>query len=64
MRVEPIDADQKIELVGQARDRVVGDPYQGGGLAAANLRSDRAGQQPLPTGQARRFQQEIRNNFV
>ena len=57
--VEPVDADQKVEAVGQAFDRVVGKAQQGGRLAAADLRAHGAGKQAMPAGGAGRLQQAV-----
>ena len=57
--IQPVDADQEVELVGQAFDRVDGQAQQRRRFTAADLRAHGAGKQPMPAGGAGRFEQGI-----
>ena len=57
--IEPVDADQQVELIGQAFDRFDGQAEQGGLLAAAVLGTHGSGENPQQAGGTGRFEQEI-----
>jgi hypothetical protein len=57
LRIVPIDADQEVEAIRVALDRMRREAEEGGGFATADLRADRAGEKTVPAGRARRFEQ-------
>ena len=57
--VQPVDADQQVEPVGQTFDRMDGQAQQPGRFTAADLRAHGAGKQAMPAGGAGRFEQGI-----
>ena len=56
--VLPVDGHQDVEFLGHAGRGGGAEPDQRRRLATANLRADRAGEQAVPSGLARRFQQQ------
>ena len=59
VHVLPVDADQNIEAIVQALDRVRRDAQQGGRFTATDLGSARAHHQPVPAGARRGFEQQV-----
>ena len=57
--VQPVDANQEVELVGQTLDRMDGQAEQRRRFTAADLRAQGAGREPIPSGGAGRFEQGI-----